>query len=238
MRFLTWNLNHRTISKKMPDRFAEVIEALAPDVAVFTEYVPGLNHHDYRSALSEAGLRYTALPTFSANQNHVLVASRYTLSEGNIYPPLIAEAVPSNALHIRIPDKNLEFIGMRIPDYSRLPSLRRACWDWIEGVGRSVIDRPFVFMGDFNTDPRYSPARCGHRITRLITYGWKHATPHNAYSYWTPNGDGVAIDHMFFSPHFQVHNAKYIREVGTTILAGKAGALSDHAALLVEAECM
>lgn len=52
MRFLTWNLNHRTHPKKVPASFSSVIRALAPDFAVFTEYVPGPNHGAYVEALS------------------------------------------------------------------------------------------------------------------------------------------------------------------------------------------
>lgn len=220
----------------MPPPFGSVIAALAPDVAIFTEYVPGPHHSDYLDALADAGLKYWLLPPFAAKENHVLVASRYMLSEGAIRAPAIAPAVPSNALHVRVSDWGFDLLGIRVPDYSRQPQLRRTCWDWIEGVAHSVINQPFVLMGDFNTDPRYSRAKCGDRIAGLVASGWQHAAPSNGCSYWTPKRHEVVIDHAFFTPHFQVHKAEYVREVDGIAMAGKVGALSDHAALLVEVE--
>lgn len=31
-------------------------------------------------------------------------------------------------------------------------------------------------IGDFNTDRRYEPARCGDRIDMLVHAGWQHAS--------------------------------------------------------------
>ena len=60
-------------------------------------------------------------------------------------------------------------------------------------------DRPFVMIGDFNTDPNYSPSRCGDCIKRLVDDGWQLATPAGGSSFWTLNGNAVCIDHAFVS---------------------------------------
>jgi hypothetical protein len=67
--------------------------------------------------------------------------------------------------------------------------------------------------------------------------GWRHAKPSGS-SYWTLRGGlGKQLDHAFFSPHFRVLKAEYVRETGRFSFAGKGpDALSDHAALLVEVE--
>ncbi|NLX49079.1 MAG: endonuclease/exonuclease/phosphatase family protein [Methanospirillum sp.] len=140
-------------------------------------------------------------------------------------------------LHVRARDLELDILGLRIPDYSRTPARRRECWDWIESVARAMLLHPSVILGDFNTDPTYSPARCGDRFRRMEAEGWHHAKPPGS-SYWTPGGGrGRQLDHAFFSPHFRIAGAGYVRASNGFAFAGKGpDALSDHAALLVEVE--
>jgi hypothetical protein len=67
--------------------------------------------------------------------------------------------------------------------------------------------------------------------------GWHHAKPPGS-RYWTPGGGlGEQLDHAFFSPHFRIPGAEYVRASGGFTFAGKGpDALSDHAPLLVEVE--
>jgi endonuclease/exonuclease/phosphatase family metal-dependent hydrolase len=235
MRLATWNINHRTREKPIPPLMAEAIASLAPDVIVLTEYVPGPSRGRFLAELAALGLVHTRVSAYAKGHNHVLIASRSALEDGDIRAPAIASAVPSNVLHVRLPGEESDVLGLRIPDYSKEPVTKRACWDWIMTTAGAVIDRPFVILGDFNTDPSYPRHKCGHRIGELLATGWQHAAPNEGASYWPPQGDGVRIDHAFVSKHFIVEIARYVSETGRYIFAGKSSdALSDHAALVVE----
>lgn len=78
------------------------------------------------------------------------------------------------------------------------------------------VDRPFVIMGDFNTDPGDPRARCGDRLSQLVDEGWQHAMPRLGASYWAiKNGGERRLDHAFISRHFDVLDAKYILDSGS-----------------------
>lgn len=233
MRLITWNLNHRAKPRIIKAEVSSVVAS--PDIVVFTEYVPGSQHQGFLASLAATGLRYSFLPPFAPKENHVLVVSRLELTEGVIRgPAAIGPSVPSNVLRVRILKDGFDILGLRVPDYSREPHRRRECWNWIQKVAHSVVEKPFILIGDFNADPRYPRAKCGDRIAAMVRSGWQHAAPGIGGSYWTPSGHEVAIDHAFVSRHFQVRTSKYIKGVNGTILVGGSGALSDHAALMVE----
>jgi len=90
-------------------------------------------------------------------------------------------------------------------------------------------------IGDFNTDPKYPPSRCGDCIKNLVDNGWQLPSPSDGSSYWTLNGDAVRIDHAFVSRLLHVEGASYVTKFDRHVFAGKeSGALSDHAALSVD----
>jgi endonuclease/exonuclease/phosphatase family metal-dependent hydrolase len=89
-------------------------------------------------------------------------------------------------------------------------------------------------IGDFNTDPNYSRARCGNRFASMESHGWIHAAPTEGASYWTLRGKGVRIDHAFVTRHFSVKRARYLEEVDGQRIVRSKEALSDHALLLVD----
>lgn len=237
MRILAWNVNHRTTQKRIPPDMAVAIGSLSPDVVVLTEYVPGPSREQFIADIDAAGLSYILTSLRVPGQNSVLIASRMPIEAGHIHAPAIAPALPSNVLHVHLPESGIDVLGLRIPDYSGTPALRRACWDWIQEVAREIHQRPSTILGDLNTDPTYSPARCGDRFARMEDEGWHHAKPPGS-SYWTLKGGlGKQLDHAFFSPHFRVLAAEYVREFrGFTFAGANPGAMSDHAALLVTIE--
>ena len=235
MRLLTWNINHRTKRKPVPAQLAEAIGSLTVDVAVLTEYVPAPSREDFFKQLESVGLKYKRMSRYTPGENHVLIASRGPLEDGDILADEIAPSVRSNALHVRVLGEGLEVLGLRVPDFSKEPRLRRACWDWILATAGAVKGRPFVILGDFNTDPSYMRAKCGDRIGILKATGWQHADPPEGQaSYWTLRGDPKRIDHAFVSLHFTVRSARYVRENGPYVFAKGPGRLSDHAALVVD----
>jgi endonuclease/exonuclease/phosphatase family metal-dependent hydrolase len=235
MRIVAWNINHRTREIKIPEQLAEAIAALVPDVIVLTEYVDGPTRSAFHASLAQQGFDSLLISERRPCENQVLMASRTPLEAGPIRAPEIAPSVPSNVLHVCLRDEGIEILGIRVPDYSKDPKTKRTCWDWIIETAKSVRDRPFVMIGDFNTDPKYPPSRCGDCIAKLVADGWQLASPADGASFWTLNGHAVCIDHAFVSGLLRVDGACYVTKHDGHIFAGKEpGALSDHAALVVD----
>lgn len=235
MRLVTWNVNHRARVRRIPDRMAEAVGVLRPDILILTEFVPDQSRCGFLAAIAELGLREVLHTPRVVGQNSVLVASRFPLAAGYLEAPNIDSAFPSNVLHVRVPEFGLDVLGVRIPDYSKVPQLKREAWDWLEAAATGLLGGRALVLGDLNTDARYPPARCGDRIGRLIHAGWTHAIPEQGASYWTPRGVGARIDHAFVSPNLGVASREYVEAREDLIYCGKGPeALSDHAALAVE----
>ena len=239
MRVMTWNLNHRTRAKPIPLGLPDAIASLEPDLIVLTEYVHAESRRSFLAQLADRGLPYWHVSRVTPpGENHVLIASRSPMELGPIAAPAIAPSVPSNALHVILPREGIEILGLRVPDYSKQRTIKRACWNWIIETAKAVKDRPFAVLGDFNRDPKYSRNGCGDCIERLIDDGWQLASPTDGASYWTlGNGSPCRIDHAFVSGHFTVMDSRYVTESKGRALVGVGpGALSDHAILSVDIE--
>ena len=235
MKLVTWNINHRAQQARIPASMARAIGSLEPDVVVLTEYVPGPTRQAFRAELAASGLEHQCLSPRASGQNHVLIASRVSLERGIIRAPGITPAVPSNALHVLLPDVGVEILGLRVPDFSRNHRARRQCWDWILATAGMVKDWPFVMLGDFNRDPSDPGNEWGSRINQLAAEGWQLAAPPSGASYWGPGGRVARLDHALVSVHFAVRGAQYVVERGPYLFAGTGqGALSDHAPLLID----
>jgi exonuclease III len=247
MRLLTWNLNHRARSKKVPDGVADVVEALAVDVAVFTEFVPkestraAPTRAHFLDRLRGMGLAHQLLSPKADSGNHVLFAARSPLIAGATRPPpsLVADArcMSCNTGHVVLPEMGLDILGMRMPDYSKQPKVRGRCWQWlVETATAAAATRPFVLVGDLNADLKSPPNRWGRYLGELSAAGLQHLLPPTGESYWSPNRTAARLDHAFASSHLEPGAAAYVTQAGGHTLAGSAGALSDHAALVVEVE--
>ena len=236
MKLIAWNINHRTTGRAIPPAMADALAFLDPDLIVLTEYVPSRSHSDFKKALSLNGFSNLLVSAYTPKENHVLIASRVNLEPGDIKAPAIAPSVPSNVLHVQVPDYDLEVLGIRVPDYSKAPRIRHACWDWIETIAAEVKGRPFVIAGDLNVDPSYPPSKCGNRIRNLTALGWQHALPSEGVSYWPLVGySGLRLDHAFVCGRLEITGAQYVWEAGSYRFGGRnSGAMSDHAALVVE----
>lgn len=239
MKLLTWNINHRTKEKRIPDHMAEAIASLSPDVIVLTEYVHSLSRKTFIEQLTDNGYLYHVKTERIYGENQIFIASKTPLENRNIFVPGdIGKSTPSNVLYVSLPEKGFDILGLRIPCYSdsKEQTIRkRRFWDWILEIG-SDNKRPLVIMGDFNTDPNDKGAKFGNPINQLKYTGWKHATPISGYSFKSfNNGSERRIDHVFTSRHFDILDAKYILESNQYIFTGKKSeAMSDHAVLLVE----
>lgn len=239
LRILTWNLNHKTHPKAIPSMLVDVIASVEPDLIVLTEYVHTPTRQLFLDQLADRGLSYWLVSRLTPlKENHVLIASRTPIEHGSILAPPIAPSVPSNFLHVTLPEKGCEILGLRVPDYSDKPKIQRACWDWIIDTGKTVKDRPFVLIGDFNMDPRYSRTRHGDCTGRMIDYGWQLAIPKEGASFWTP-GRMVPclLDYAFVSGHFTILDASYVSDfAGRGSIGRTKESLSDHAILWIDIE--
>lgn len=223
MKLVTWNINHRARRKRIPQEMAKALCSLSPDVIVLTEYVPGPSHESFVNELSSSGFSFRHMSAFTPKENHILIVARSHMVPGEITGPPIAYALPSNVLHVRLAADKLDVLGIRVPDYSKKPAIRRACWDWIEKMADGVKTHPFVFLGDFNVDPSYPPSKCGDRISKLVASGWQHALPLQGVSYYPiAGGQGKRLDHAFVSGHFNIVNTQYVWEAGTFVFWEKA----------------
>lgn len=237
MKLLSWNVNHRTRPKPIPDLIPEAIQALAPDLLVLTEYVRGSSHDVFLARLANFGLRHALISPEIRGENSVLIVGRRSLALGSISAPALAPSMPYNFLHVELPEDRLQLMGIRIPDYSRQAQMRKACWDWFCSVAAEVVSDPTVIIGDFNSDPNYSKARCGDRFEKLVEDGWQLALPEEGASYWSPNNHAVRLDHAFVSKHSLVLSSRYITHIAGLTLANRCGSmLPDHAALEVVIE--
>jgi endonuclease/exonuclease/phosphatase family metal-dependent hydrolase len=246
MKFLTYNVAHQTreSNKNLPG-MAGALASLSPDIIVLTEYVQGLQHDRFVADLKDLDFPYTLVSQKTPGENQVLVASRTPLKQGSITPPLVRDApsVPSNMLHVCVPDRGCEVLGLRIPAFDDAATIRKekrnAYWDWILRTAQEKMDRPFVIMGDFNTDPAYANADGGVRFTQLEKLSYIHALPKDGDSWWGKSVGGEyakRLDHVILSRHFTVKDAQYRTESEEYFFARNPEAMSDHAALLVEAE--
>ncbi len=241
LRVLGWNLNHRARVKAIPPKLVEAIASFEPDVIVLNEYVHRETRRPFLDEVAERGLPHWLISHVTPlGENHVLIASRTPIEAGSIRAPDIAPSVPSNFLHVILPQDGCEILGLRIPDYGKEPKTKRACWNWIIETASIVKNRPFVMIGDFNTDPDDPSTLCKDCIGKLTDDGWQLASPKDGASWWTLK-DKVPcrIDHAFVSQHFTVLESRYVSDLGALGSIGHSKeALTDHAILLIDIERM
>lgn len=244
MRLLAWNINHRTTNKDIPKQMADSIAALEPDIVVLTEFVPGESRASFLAELTGYGfcnqLVSDKVPIENlksgdfriGRENHVFIASRLSCKAGYTTAPLIESSVPTNFLHVVLEEDGLNIFGIRIPDYSKQLPIKRACWDWLISMADKNRDVPSIILGDLNTDPNDTVAKCGNRIKMLEDQGWQRASPIETSSF---KSNGRCIDHAFVTHHYKITSAQYIASKGNYIYMGNdANAMSDHAALILE----
>jgi endonuclease/exonuclease/phosphatase family metal-dependent hydrolase len=233
---------------------ATAIASLEPDFVVLTEFVDGFSRRNFFAELQKFGFTYYISKGHDDKvpdgQNHILIAAKSPLIDGNIKAQVLkvtnfkgkdqeTTALPSNVFHVKVPKMDFDILGIRIPDYSKQPVLRKACWNWLLETAANIKDKPFVIMGDFNADPdpRKSPAYFSKCLEQLVKDKWQDASPKEGGSYWTIRGGmEKKLDHIFLSTHFSFRNPEYRTESGQYIFTKKPGAMSDHAVLVVDAE--
>jgi exonuclease III len=235
MKILTWNINHRTQPKKIPPQMAEALASLEPDTIVLTEYVKGPAHDQFLHDLKAKGYAHPALSPEKKRQNSILIVSRTPLKPGTVTgPENIIEAVPCNVLHV-VENSGVHVLAVRMP-LPMTAALKKDWWDWVTRVAEENRHLPFIITGDFNTDPEVTKGPNGKvRFANLRKNGWLFDLPATP-SWWNTHEGGSKLDHTLLSAsHFGNPHSVYLTGSGPYVFARKAGAMSDHAVLLVDA---
>ena len=203
-------------------------------MVVLTEYYPQEHHSAFKANLSDAGWPYSlASKNDGEIANRVLITSRLALEPFPLSLPEFDRRFPSNISAVMIPTAGLRVLGVRIPAYTRKerPCLLRA-WDWLEITMTGLDDAPTVVLGDLNANPHSPPACGGAHFRRILANGWRRSIPLGQASYFGPSGRRSEVDHILCNRGRSFADVRYVTEAGEWHLAGRAGALSDHAALL------
>ena len=144
--------------------------------------------------------------------------------------PVFDQQFQSNLLAVSILDCGVSLLGLRMPWYKTKALITNA-WDWVEETACGLLSQPSIILGDFNVTEQSSSGRGGEHFRRIIQSGWQLASP-NGSSYFGKNEKTSTIDHLLSTNHCIVKNSEYITQITKYCLAGKSGAISDHAMLV------
>jgi hypothetical protein len=226
---MSLNVAHKTREAPIAFWLAEAVQSIEPDVLVLNEYVDGPSRKELHAHLARAGLTHVSVSHRQGIHNQVLVASRFLLEPGDLRgPSLPGGAGESNFLHVRIPEVELEVVGLRAPMY-RTAMETSDYWQLLEPLVASTLPRRILWIGDLNADPGSQTAG-GKALRRLRDNGWTVPDPSGGWSFVS----GSRIDHALLAPAWRVLEAQYVAEVGGIVIASpRESAISDHAALIV-----
>jgi hypothetical protein len=233
MRFIAWNVNHRTRVKSIAPGFARGLASLQPDAIVLTEYVPGVDHERLCAQLGALGFTYMHMSHLSPGHNQVLIGTRTPSTRGTLRLGEPAPNADSNFLHVHLEQEELELVGFRVPAYSDVDSRRKYWKRFAKQVG-PLVDSRIVLTGDFNTHLARNRCVGAQELRRLRDAGWQVITPAGG-SYCGSKGNTTPIDHALVGRQLYVGEAVYVAEHGTFRFGGRAEhAMSDHAILAFE----
>jgi endonuclease/exonuclease/phosphatase family metal-dependent hydrolase len=237
MRISAWNIAHQTRKKRIPRAAIDALVALAPDVLVLTEYVPGPDHARAVADLREAGFTNIHITDRVERQNQVLLATRSPSHVGDTTPPSSRHQVPPNLLHAVIDTPRLHVIGLRIPMFVRGDTQGEHEYrEWLRAQAPTWGRQPTVVIGDLNADPAIARSWRARLLASYADDGWSIASPAHGWSFMGKRGHTARIDHALLSPGLTARDAQYVTEAGECVFAGRDGAVSDHAVLVVEIE--
>ena len=238
MRFAAWNVAHQIRQRPFPADVLRAFLTLAPDVVVFTEYVPGPDHDRVVTDLAEAGFLGIHISDRVERQNQVLVATRMASERGSWAAPPIRPQVPPNFLHVEVPEQDLQVVGLRIPMFVSGDSAGEHLYrDWIRDQAPAWGAHPTVVIGDLNTGPHRARSWQWRSLESFAEEGWSVVTPGEGWSYMGKRGHTSRIDHGLLSSGLVAKEVRYVAEADGVVLAGKhTPAYSDHAVLAIDVE--
>jgi endonuclease/exonuclease/phosphatase family metal-dependent hydrolase len=228
-----WNVNNRVGRTTFRPEAANAAMETGADVLVFNEFFPGARLELFQRSLRDGGWQHQAMSeSAGVKANRVLVASRVTSRVQSLPPSTVDGHLTANALCVDI--GVVRVLALRVPTY--VGTARQHAWDWIAEVSARLQQsgRPSVIVGDLNTSLAATGARRMEQFHRLLGSGWARTQPEGKGSF--SKGDGwLEIDHILATASCRVSSAKYVQRTSSYALAGTAGSLSDHAALMFTA---
>lgn len=236
MKIASWNLNHRSVRKNIPQGVLDVIGELAPDVLVLTEYVDDDSHEGFKDGLTKHGFSKISVSKSIKGHNQVLIASRSGHSLGTMLAPVPDSHAETNYLSVHIDGADLEIIGLRAPAYEKKSEIN-AYWTALAQSMEGAADRRVLIIGDVNGDPANPRSLGGTHMNAMRERGWMIPAPSGEWSYSSTDGMFRSrIDHVLATPGVGDISASYIIEVGQYVAAGskEVEPLSDHAILMAE----
>jgi len=238
VKIASWNLNHRTIEKPLPDATGRFLAELEADIISMSEYVDGLSRDTFKDDLKKAGYTHQLISPRIGKNNQIFIASKHPLQIGDLTPPSLTDAATTNFLHVRLEGKGFEFIGIRAPAY-KLTSERTRYWQQLGEILRSVAGRSIVVAGDLNFDPFPDTASTADSITFKLAEKFTVPNPSGKWSYISIDGKKTSrIDHAIVSEKVRVLSAEYLTEWKGVQLAGskEMAPITDHAVLVFDVE--
>jgi len=236
MKIVSWNLNHRTLEKPIPEMVGIALGSLGADVIILNEFVDGPSRLHFKQQLNDIGYSDITVSDKFPKQNQVLMASRTPQRSGDLSPPDLTVAATGNFLHRKLPDLGIEIVGVRPPAY-KLKSEQEQYWEQLSAIISEAKGRCILFAGDLNADPDNSKYVGGKVLDTLRSDGnWVIPYPEGEWSYISSDGKRSSrIDHAVCSTQLKTLQAQYIYEINDLILAGPKDVdpISDHAVLMV-----
>lgn len=232
-RIISWNLNHRTIEKPVPEDAVRFLIESGADLISLNEFVDGPSRIAFKDALTNAGFIHQFLSPSLGKNNQVFIASRMRIVAGDITPPTLTEAAITNFLHVKIDDSDIELVGFRAPAY-KLGSERHAYWKQMTDIIRANGHKNIVFVGDINYDPFINAKIETSAIYFEPDSQFTIPNPAGAWSFISANGKNTSrIDHAIVATGVAVSDVEYVATFNEIRLAGAtaARAITDHAVL-------
>jgi exonuclease III len=239
VKIVSWNI--RAGGGKRAAQIVEQLERWRPSLVVLCEFRGTPPSRFIASRLAGMGLVHQR-STISAKQpakNALLIASRSPL---RLLTPVESPREPCRWLSVRVSARVPLVVGaMHIPN--RDTGRKYPFHDAVLSVARKWKQRPAMLVGDTNTGwPQLDEeVPCfGRReqafMESIEALGWADAFRQlrgrrRAYTWYSPNaGNGFRLDQAFLNPALQprLTRASYVWA------GGRAGGISDHAAILVE----
>lgn len=234
---MSWNVAHQTRDVAIAEDFWTAVSQSSPpiDILCFNEYVHGERGSAVWSALTQAGFKAKNIAVSGrvGVTNQVLVASKQGIVEGDLRGPSLIHG-SSNFVHVKVSDADIELVALRVPYYESSADTT-AYWDELSKMMMTVVDRPIVFVGDLNADPRYKTPG-GKKLVELQAGGWRLIpNPGEGWSFCSRNEKvKTCIDYALVSPSVKHATGAYAAKLGDFDLAGTPGSASDHAALMLD----
>jgi len=231
MKVISWNLNHRTLEKRIPSGVTEFLERHSPDLAFFNEFVDGDSRSVFFENINSLGYKHQIFTPKIKGVNQILAISKTQISKLGWLASTQDIHAQNNFLAVEHEASGIRFIAFRMPSYEVAKD--RNLFREILGLLLALkSDEKVICLGDWNEDPfRRTRGKKWYQLD-----GYTVLKPEGDWSYISPNGNKRSrIDNVMVSEDLKDAKARYLVEYGGILLAGpsRSGAVSDHAVLEV-----